>query len=399
MKHLLFICQRIPYPPNKGDKLRSFSVLRHLAKSWRVHLGCFIDDPNDWQYVEELRPYCADLNCIGLDKSWAKLRSLSGLLKGTSLSEPYFHSASMAQWVDTVLRQVQPSAALLYSSVMGQYLPDSSQLRPRRVVMDFVDVDSDKWRQYSERHSWPMKWLYGRESRLLLAFDRNVAKYVDACVFVSEPEAALFRQLAPEAASRTHAISNGVDFSYFSPATPQPNPFPDGKRGVVFTGAMDYWPNADAVTWFAERMFPAIRSQIPEAVFFIVGGNPTPQVRRLGQLPGVTVTGRVPDVRPYLAHAAVCVAPMRVARGIQNKVLEGMAMGKVVVTTEQGLEGIDAIPGCDLLLATGAEALIAETVKALTEPALASIGVAARNRIVSGYSWNDKLDEFKALLM
>ena len=399
MKHLLFLCQRIPYPPNKGDKLRSFSVLRHLAKSWTVHLGCFIDDPNDWQYVEALRPYCADLNCIGLDKRGAKLRSLSGLLMGSSLSEPYFHSPRMAQWVETVLRQTQPSAAFLYSSVMGQYLRRGDRLRPRRVVMDFVDVDSDKWRQYSERHSWPMNWLYRRESRLLLAFDREVAKFADACVFVSEPEADLFRRLAPEAASRTHAISNGVDASYFSPTTSHPTPFPEGKRGVVFTGAMDYWPNADAVTWFAERMFPAIRSQVPEAVFYIVGGNPPPKVVKLGDLPGVTVTGRVADVRPYLAHAAVCVAPMRVARGIQNKVLEGMAMGKVVVTTEQGLEGIDAIPGCDLLLANDAEEFIAATLKALTDPSLPPLGVAARNRIVSGYSWDDKLDEFEKLLM
>jgi len=398
MRNLLFLCQRIPYPPNKGDKLRSFSVLRHLAKSWKVHLGCFIDDPADWQYVDELRPYCAELCCIGLDKRLAKLRSLTGLIAGTSLSEPYFRNAQLSQWVEAVLRDAQPAAAFLYSSVMGQYLRRGSQFRPRRVVMDFVDVDSDKWRQYADMHSWPMSWVYRRESRQLLAFDRAVAGYCDAAVFVSAPEAALFRRLAPEAAAKTHAISNGVDLSYFSPGAERPDPFPPGRRAVVFTGAMDYWPNVDAVAWFAEAMFPTIRARIPEAVFFIVGGNPAPKVKALGSLPGITVTGRVPDIRPYLAHAEVCVAPMRVARGIQNKVLEGMAMGKVVVTTDQGLEGIDAVPGRDLLLANDTDAFIAATVKVLTDPSLAGIGLAARDCMTGGYSWDDKLAAFDRLL-
>ena len=398
MKHLLFLSQRIPYPPNKGDKLRSFSVLRHLAKSWKIHLGCFVDNPSDWQYVEDLHPYCADLMCVGLDRRWAKLRSLGGLITGSSLSEHYFHSAQLSKWVELTLRDVQPPAAFLYSSVMGQYLRPGSQFRPHRVVMDFVDVDSDKWRQYANMHSWPMNWVYSRESRRLLAFDRNVASHTDASVFVSAPEAVLFRHLAPEAASKTYAISNGVDFSYFSAEASQPNPFPSGCRGAVFTGAMDYWPNVDAVTWFAESMFPAIRERAPDAVFFIVGGNPTTMVKKLNELPGVTVTGRVRDVRPYLAHAAVSVVPMRVARGIQNKVLEAMSMGKVVVTTDQGLEGIDAVPGRDLLVANDSDAFISTTLKVLTDSSLAQIGDAARRCIVSRYSWDDKLAEYEHLL-
>jgi glycosyltransferase involved in cell wall biosynthesis len=161
---------------------------------------------------------------------------------------------------------------------------------------------------------------------------------------------------------------------------------------------MDYWPNVDAVTWFAESMFPAIRERAPDAVFFIVGGNPTTMVKKLNELPGVTVTGRVRDVRPYLAHAAVSVVPMRVARGIQNKVLEAMSMGKVVVTTDQGLEGIDAVPGRDLLVANDSDAFISTTLKVLTDSSLAQIGDAARRCIVSRYSWDDKLAEYEHLL-
>ncbi len=398
MKPLLFLSQRIPYPPNKGDKLRSFAVLRHLAASWRIHLGCFIDDPADWQHVEALRSYCADVFCVGLDRRWAKLRSLQGLIRGTSLSQPYFYDPALWSWTDQVLREVRPAAAFLYSSVMGQYLPRDESLRPGRVVMDFVDVDSDKWRQYSAAQSWPMNWVYARESRRLLTFDRAVSARCDASVFVSAAEADLFRRLAPEVAGRAYGISNGIDHAYFTADSAQPNPFPPGSPAIVFTGAMDYWPNIDAVRWFAEAMLPAIRTRLPTAVFFVVGGNPSAAVLKLAEEPGVTVTGRVADVRPYLTHAGVVVAPMRVARGIQNKVLEGMAMGKTVVTTSQGLEGLDSVPGQHLLLADAPADFISAVLRVLTDPALSALGAAARQHILATYSWDDKLAAYQRLL-
>ncbi len=398
---LLFLAQRIPYPPNKGDKLRSFAVLRHLSQFWDIHLGCFIDDPDDWRHVEALRSYCADLRCVGLNKRWATLRSMRGLLAGQALSEPYFHDSALARWVGATLRDVQPSAAFLYSSVMAQYLPPIRDTPAPRVVMDFVDVDSDKWSQYSRAQPWPMSWLYARESRRLLTYDRAVAARADASVFVSPAEAALFQRLAPEAAPKIHAISNGVDFDQFTPdATnaPSPDPFPPGSRRIVFTGAMDYWPNIDAVIWFAEAMLPAIQAVLPQAVFCIVGGNPSPAVVALARWPGVIVTGRVPDIRPYLTHAEAVVAPLRVARGIQNKVLEGMAMAKIVITTAQGLEGIDAVAGRDLLMADDAPAFIAATIRALTDAALSPMGAAARRQAIAAYRWDDKLAAYQALL-
>lgn len=398
MKPLLFLTQRIPYPPNKGDKLRSFAVLRHLAKTWDIHLGCFVDDPDDWRHVDVLREFCRDLCCVKLDKRAAKVRSLGGLLRGTSLSEAYFHSAGMAGWVETVLREVRPSSVFLFSSVMARYVPRGGPLRPGRVVMDFVDVDSDKWSRYAARSSWPMSAIYRHESRALLAFDRKVAADFDAAVFVSPPEAELFRRLAPETSAKLHAIPNGIDHSYFSPALDHPDPFPDGTRPLVLTGAMDYWPNIDAACWFAEEIFPGIRSKVPEACFVIVGSNPTPQVKKLGERPGITVTGRVPDIRPYLAHAAIVVAPLRIARGIQNKVLEGMSMGKAVVTTSQGLEGIDALPGRDLLTADDAQSFTMAALRALTDEATGCIGASARRRIVASYGWEDKLAAYDRLL-
>jgi len=409
MESLIFLSQRIPFPPNKGDKLRSFAIFKHLAKTYNIYLGCFIDDPNDWQYVDELRRYCSDVCCIGLNPGWAKLRSLPGFLSGKSLSEGYFHSPALARWVNQTLAEHQPASAFLFSSVMGQYLPLGIANRPRRLVMDFVDVDSDKWRQYAAMRTGIMRWVYERESRTLLTFDRRIAAQMDASVLVSEPEAALFRSLAPESAERIFAITNGIDHNYFSPqpssasgeaaaVQPYADPFPAGRKAIVLTGAMDYWPNIDAAQWFANAMLPAIRAQIPEALFAVVGGNPSAELQKLDDGETILVTGRVADVRPYLAHAQAVVAPLRVARGIQNKVLEGMAMGRAVITTSQGYEGIDAVAGHDLLVADSESDFIAATLAALTQVERGSIGAQARQRIIEGYDWNDKLARFDALL-
>jgi len=398
MKPLLFLSQRIPYPPNKGDKLRSFAVLKHLSQRYRVHLGCFIDDPDDWRHVEAVRAYCADVCCIGLTPRWGKARSLLGLLEGRSLSEVYFRSARLSRWVDRVMARDSPDTAFLYSSVMGHYLPTRRGARPARVVMDFVDVDSVKWRQYADTHRWPLSALYRREHARLLAFDRAVAARCDAAVFVSQQEAALFQSLAPEVAGKVHAITNGVDLAFFSPEAMLESPFEAGTCAIVMTGAMDYWPNIDGARWFAREVFPAIRAAVPAARFFVVGANPSPEVQSLAKQPGLVVTGRVADVRPYLAHAAVVVAPLRVARGIQNKVLEGMAMARVVVTTPQGLEGIEAVPGRHLLMADDDRAFIKATLGVLRGDPGTDLGAAARACVVGHYGWPEKLAAYEALL-
>ncbi|CCG40547.1 TIGR03087 family PEP-CTERM/XrtA system glycosyltransferase [Magnetospirillum molischianum] len=398
MDPLIFLCQRIPLPPQKGDKIRSFAVLRHLARTRNLHVGCFIDDPADWDHVEALRHYCTDVCCIPLDKTIGKLRSLTGLVRGKSLSEPYFHDLRLAQWVDSVLKTHHPRAAFVYSSVMAQYIPRQGPMRPERVVMDFVDVDSDKWRQYAEAQAWPMNQIYRRESKKLFAFDRDVCAWTDASVFVSPAEATLFRTMVPEHADKIHAISNGIDLGHFTPSTDFPSPFEAATHPIVFTGSMDYWPNIDAVRWFANEIFPTVATTVPSARFVIVGANPTREVLDLAKQPGITVTGRVADVRPYLSHAAVAVAPMRVARGIQNKVLEAMAMGRVVVTTSQGWEGINAKPGQDLLVEDSAADLARATLRALTDPEMAAMGAAARACMVGAYGWDDKLAAYERLL-
>jgi sugar transferase (PEP-CTERM/EpsH1 system associated) len=390
MEDLLLLIHRMPYPPNKGDKIRSYHLLKHLARHYRVHLATFVDDPDDWQYVPHVEALCASSHFAGMKPLLARVRSLQALVKNRSLSLEYYRDAALARWVDDTVAKHKIERVLVFSSPMAQY---AAPYRSARRVVDFVDVDSDKWRQYAEQKSWPMSWLYRYEARQLLAYERHVARDYDASLFVSAPEADLFRQLAPESTAKIGHFNNGVDTDYFSPEEPHANPYAAGERALVFTGAMDYWPNVDAVQWFAADIFPTLRERFADVKFYIVGARPAPAVQELAKLPGVVVTGTVPDVRPYIAHAAVSVAPLRIARGIQNKVLEAMAMATPVVVSPQALEGIDAVPGSELVLAEDASAFV-DAVTALLagqDSAAAAIGAAARAKVQRSYSWSSNL--------
>lgn len=399
MEHLLFLAHRIPYPPNKGDKIRSFHLLKHLAQRYHVHLGTFIDDPDDWQHVETVKGYCQSTHFARLNGLQGRLRSLPALAGKRALSLDYYRDAGLRRWVTAQLDAAPISRVLVFSSVMAQYAEDA---RLTRSVVDFVDVDSDKWAQYAAKKSWPMNWLYRREGRCLLDFERAVAAAADVSLFVSEAEAALFRTLAPASAHKTGFLNNGVDIDYFAPTHQLANPYASAVPVMVFTGAMDYWPNIDAVQWFAREILPLVRAQLPQAQFTIVGSRPTPQVLALAELPGVTVTGTVPDIRPYLAHAQLAVAPLRVARGIQNKVLEAMAMGMPVLASPQAFEGISAQPGRDLLVADGAAALAQAAIDLLQDQrpdgARARLAASARQRIEAHYGWERQLSVLDTLL-
>ena len=390
MKDLLLLIHRIPYPPNKGDKIRSYHLLKHLARHYRVHLATFVDDPDDWQYVPHVEALCASSHFAGMKPLVARVRSLQALVKNRSLSLEYYRDASLTRWVDETVAKHRIERVLVFSSAMAQY---ADPYRSARRVVDFCDVDSDKWRQYADQKSWPMNWLYRYEARQLLAYERRVAREYDASLFVSAPEADLFRQLAPESTAKIGHFNNGVDTDYFTPDQPHADPYPAGERALVFTGAMDYWPNVDAVQWFAAEVFPTLRERCANLKFYIVGARPAPAVQELAKLPGVVVTGTVPDVRPYIAHAAVSVAPLRIARGIQNKVLEAMAMATPVVVSPQALEGIDAVPGSELVLAEDAAAFVdaVSTLLAGQDSAAAAIGAAARAKVQRRYSWSSNL--------
>jgi len=398
MKDVLLLTQRMPFPPIKGEKIRQFRILQHLSQQWRVHLGCLIDDPDDRQYIGELQRLCPD-SFVGLmDSPAAKLAYFRGLLQGEPLSFAYFWRRDLAQWVDKVLREVRPEIAVICSSNMVPYVLDHPH-RPKRLIIDYTDVDSDKFREYAATMQGPKRWLYQREARLVLERDRAAARIADFGTFVTEPETALFQGLAPESAAKMRAIGNGVDAGYFTPELHYTPLYDAAIPHFVFTGTMDYWPNIDAVNWFADAIFPHICARIKNAQFMIVGANPSADVMRLGNRPGITVTGRVADVRPYIAHGAASVAPIRIARGIQNKVLEAMAMARPIVTASPAFEGITAIPGKDLIVADDPQDFADKACKiALGEIDGRALGQAARQCVLAHYSWAAQMSKFDALL-
>jgi len=350
-----------------------------------VRLGSFVDDPSDWEHEARVRGLCSELYLAPLNPRWGKLRSLQGLVRGEALGLSYYRHAGLQEWVRR--SAVGMDAVLVFSSTMAQYALELDL----PLWVDFVDMDSAKWRDYAPRHAWPLSWLYAREGRELLRFERQVAERARASYFVTDAECALFRAAAPEAAARVATLCNGVDADYFDPAQDFPNPYRPEERAIVFTGAMDYWPNVDAVQWFVAEMLAPLRARHPGLRFHIVGRSPTPAVQALAG-EAVNVTGTVADVRPYLRHAAAVVAPLRLARGIQNKVLEAMAMAQPVVAAQPCVGAIDAVPGAELVGAETAADYVEQLHTWLSQPEQArSVGLAARQRVLARYAWPAQL--------
>ncbi|MEZ5626987.1 MAG: TIGR03087 family PEP-CTERM/XrtA system glycosyltransferase [Rhodocyclaceae bacterium] len=385
---LLYLVHRIPYPPNKGDKLRSFHILRHLAEHYRVFLATFVDHPDDLRHVQALDQWCAGVHAVRLNPTLGRMRSLRGLLTGEALSVPYYRNSGLADWVSEMVRSEHIRKAVVFSGPMAQYLEGLSLAR---TVIDFCDVDSAKWTQYAASRRGPMAWLYRREGRLLGRYERQWARRADVSSFVTRAEADLFLADAPQLADRVLAIENGVDAEVFSPANGGERPYRAGDPNIVFAGAMDYWPNVDAATWFAREVMPRVWAELPEACFTIVGMNPTPAVRSLAVPERVVVTGTVPDVRPYVHHADVVVAPLRVARGIQNKVLEAMSMARPVVVSTASAAGLRGRVGISHEVAESPADYVAAIQRCLAPEVGQAMGLAARQTVLEHYAWDAHL--------
>ena len=395
MQELLYLVHRIPYPPNKGDKIRSYNILKHLSQSHRIYLGTFIDDEKDWEYVGKLKEICSEAYFVKLDPKISRVRSLSGIFTNQPLTLPYYRDTGLQEWVNNLLEKHQINNILVFSSAMAQYVNESCSTN---CVIDFVDVDSDKWKQYSETKPWPLNWIYRRESKFLLEYERKTAKAFDASTFVSETESDFFKRLAPETAKKVTYFNNGVDAEYFSLKNINTNPYQSGIDILVFTGAMDYWANVEAVEWFVHNVFSLIRTHLPSIEFYIVGSNPTARVIELANLPGITVSGPVKDIRPYIAHASLVVVPLRIARGIQNKVLEAMAMEKIVVASPQAAEGIRASHCQELFIENSDRDFADRIITQIKDGPSLKMGATARNRILEEYSWEKILDQVETVL-
>lgn len=391
-QNILYLVHRVPYPPDRGDRIRSFHILKHLAERANVYLATLADEPVADKTHEALNLYCQKIAIEHVDRRrW--LQAASSLAGGSSATEGLFRSAPLRRTIAQWSREVQFSAAVVFCSSMVQYL-DVDELRDVPALVDLVDVDSQKFLDYANAAPFWKRWLYQLEGQRLRALEKAIASRAQAVTLVSEAEADLFRGFCPN--DRTWAIANGVDLDYFSPRSGQSTP-----NRCVFVGALDYPPNIDAMQWFCREVWPRVRAALPDATLAIVGRNPAKGVRQLSPVAGVEVIGSVPDVRPHMAAASVAIAPLRIARGIQNKVLEAMAMGLPVIVSSGALEGLAAEPGKHLLLAQSAGDWAQSVIQVCRDRTLAGqLSRDGRSFVESAHSWSaclGQLDEALSL--
>ncbi len=400
-KDLLFIAHRIPYPPDKGDKIRTYHMLQHLAERYRVTVACMIDDPDDVRHVEPLRQMVHQVHYQVRTPRAMKVKAVSSLVTGKPFTQECFYSKQLQQAIDAYIDQYDARAILCFCSSSSEYVFRSRHtlkaLQKKVLLNDLIDVDSEKWQQYAEKHRGFMKWLYRREARLLLPCEQRIIAAFDRTFLVSEEEKAVLAAFGP--VEKIEALSNGVDLDYFCPKKVSKDLYPTAECKLVFSGAMDYWPNIEGAVWFAEKVFPSVKEVFPDAVFCIAGRNPADAVLALKKIPGVEVTGTVPDMRDHLATATICVVPLLIARGIQNKVLEGMAMEKPVIATCGAATGIKAVDGQEIIVADGEMQMAKEITDLLknTDRRL-SIGIKAREYVEREHSWESHLGRLSELI-
>ncbi|MCX7284071.1 MAG: TIGR03087 family PEP-CTERM/XrtA system glycosyltransferase [Novosphingobium sp.] len=396
-REVLFLAHRIPFPPDRGDKIRSCHVLRHIAALAPVHVACFADDEGDIGHEPDLAAVAAS-HCLIRRTRSLRLAGIEALATGKPVSLTAFADKAIAAYVARVLAERPIGAIYVFSGQMAQYIPASFA---GRVVMDFVDVDSAKFEAYAAQARFPLRQIHAREGRLLSAFESHVARRVSASVLVTPEEAALFRQrLTPGAEPQVMALGNGIDTDFFDPADMPAAPDLAGEGPhLTFTGQMDYPPNVAAVTIFAHEVMPQIRAVFPQARFNVVGRAPTLGVRALEGLNGTHVTGAVLDVRPWLAGADLVVAPLTIARGVQNKVLEAMAMARPVLATPEAATGIAAREGHEIVVAAGADGLARQALSLLHDKVrAATIGQSARAFVLEKCGWAGVLAPLGGLL-
>jgi sugar transferase (PEP-CTERM/EpsH1 system associated) len=389
---ILYIVHRIPYPPNKGEKVRSFHQIQYLSKNHTIHLICLADEPDYLQYVQTLEKYCASVDVVYRDRSFAKLLAILALFTRRPLSVGSFYSRKLQKIIFQKLGSEKFDVALVFCSSMAEYIRRMSAI-PK--VIDFVDVDSEKWRLYANHHPFPVSWIYRLEADRLARYEMQIARDFHHSIFASEKEAGHLRCRVE--GKTISAIPNGVDLDYF---TPHDHETSDTDQPIIaFTGTMDYFPNVDAVRYFCREIFPLIRHSLPEAKFYIIGRRPTPEVRRLADLPNVIVTGSVTDVREYLARARVAVAPLRIARGVQNKILEAMAMGRPVVGTSSAFQGIQATLADGIWIADDPQAFAEAVLTLIQDQDLhRHCSFQARSYVQRYHQWPDHCAQLELIL-
>jgi polysaccharide biosynthesis protein PslH len=386
---ILFIAHRIPYPPNKGEKIRALWELRELCREHVVDLFCFCDDAEDRKFISKLKDDCDRLYVENLSFLGSRARALWALLTGRPFSVGFFHSPTMAKQIDSALGTNIYDRVFVYSSSMAQYAERETGV-PR--VLDLVDVDSDKWLQYAERSRWPWSGLWRKEAQRLSVYEEQLVRHYPLTLVCTEAEAELLRSRAP--VGRIEVLQNFLDAAYYDPTRfVAPGHIRELQPYLVFSGSMDYRPNVDAALFFCREVFPLIRQAMPELRVVIAGRNPHPSVAALGSDPAIRVTGTVADMRPYIWGASAAVVPMRIARGVQNKILEALASGTPVVSTSAAAMALPTAVRSLLRVADSPQAIagtVLDLVKGRTNQASHSIRAAFREYI-EGLNLHSKL--------
>jgi sugar transferase (PEP-CTERM/EpsH1 system associated) len=396
MGDILFLAHRVPFPPDRGDRIRSHHLLKALARLGPVHIGCFAEG-NDGAGAAALAQIAAS-HCIVPRRKPLPLAGIEAVLAGKPVSLTAFRSRRLADWVRQTIARHDIAAIVVFSGQMGQYVPEDFG---GRVVIDLCDVDSAKFASYAA--AGERAWLNAREARLLAVEEERLGQRADATILISEAEAALYRSRlrAPDKVN-VAVIGNGIDAAFFDPAATTPHPRLAAEAGphFVFTGQMDYRPNEQAALWVIEALMPLLRARLPEAVFHVVGRNPTARLVAHHGCAGVRVWGAVRDVRPFIAAADAVLAPLLIARGVQNKVLEAMAMARPVILTPEAATGIAASDGEHWLVSPPDPATMAARIEGLlSEPEKAArMGAAARRFVREHHAWEAMLAPLGRLL-
>jgi polysaccharide biosynthesis protein PslH len=378
LSRVLFLTHRTPYPPDKGDRIRTYHLLRQMAKRGRVWLGCLADEPVPPESGAALNELCERVAAVPVGRRSRWLNAVWSAATGASLSEGLFRSRELTRVLRSWTAEVRFDAVVASSSALVPYLRDPA-LAGIPAVVDLIDVDSQKWLDFAGASRPPKRWLYRLEARRVRKLEKALAGRVRAASVVSRAEADVYDSFTEVGAT---VATNGVDLDYFAPVACEEQP------ALAFVGALDYLPNEDAAVWFVREMWPAIRAKFPAAEFRIIGRNPTPAVRALASVPGVNLVGQVPDVRPFVASAAVVAVPLRLARGVQNKVLEAMAMAKAVIAAPASLAAIQTTSGVHLLSASTPQEWVDAVCGLLADPSRRrQIGVAARQYVEQHHHW------------
>lgn len=390
---VLYVTHRVPWPPDRGDRIRTWNVLKFLSARAKVDVACLADEPVSDDTLSALRGVTRRLAIVPHAGRRRYVRGLMSLACGRTITAGLFESSALRQIVRAWSDAESYDAVLASSSGVASYiLPPTVSGAPTRWV-DLIDVDSQKWLDYSRSARWPMSTIYGLEGRRVRRVEQQLSRSCDQLLVVSEAERELFRSFC--ATEKVAAVGNGVDADYFAPAASSAVE----PASCVFVGVMNYKPNADAVLWFADQVWPSLRQRYPQAMFRIVGKSPGPEVSALGSRAGIEVTGSVSDVRPYLHRSSCVVVPLQIARGVQNKVLEALACGRPVVCSPEPLKGLRVTRGLHLLEADSPEAWIAAVSRVFDDASLrADLGLAGSEFVRQHHAWEQCLSHVSALI-